>query len=166
MSERDDKTRKLIEDQLNLVATKLYCDHNKNEPCAECLEKIHGVISEIYGNISGIYGFIYKMHFENFCDTRGDVSGIYGNASGIFGDVSGLRGDVSGIVGDATGAFGDISNAKGDISGVRGNISKICGDFSGIDADTHEIIKMIEHRNYRTAKWKERYPTGINKKSR
>jgi len=73
----NDEMKERIKEQLRLNENKLYCSHNKDSVCAECLKNITG-------NVSGI---------------RGDVSGIRGNVSGIIGNVSGLKGNVSGIIG-------------------------------------------------------------------
>jgi hypothetical protein len=46
----------------------LYCTHDSEKPCAECMSGITGDVSDIYGNVSDISG--------NVSDIYGDVSDI------------------------------------------------------------------------------------------
>ena len=82
---------------------RLYCFHDEDKPCKECLSKIRGTIIRT-GNIANITG--------NITNIIGDISRINGNVSGIFGDVSKINGNVSGFAGDMTGIEGDISELR------------------------------------------------------
>jgi hypothetical protein len=50
----NDKTKSLIKAQLSLRVNKLYCSHDNNEPCAECMKRIMGNVSGITGDVTGI----------------------------------------------------------------------------------------------------------------
>lgn len=58
----------IIKKQLSLRETKLYCYHNRDAVCKDCLSKITGNVTDIRGNVT---------------DITGNVSGIIGNVSGI-----------------------------------------------------------------------------------
>jgi len=57
-----------IKTQLKLQKNILYCKHDANNICSECLKNLVGDVSGIYGDVSGI---------------RGDVSDICGDVSDI-----------------------------------------------------------------------------------
>ena len=51
-----------IKNQLSLVEYKLFCSHNKEKACEECLKKIKGDVSGIRGNVSGIKEILSKKN--------------------------------------------------------------------------------------------------------
>ena len=106
----NDEMKERIKEQLRLNENKLYCSHNEDSVCAECLKNITGNVSGLTGDVSVI---------------RGDVSGIWGDVSVIRGDVSVIRGDVSEIWGDVSGLKGDVSVIRGDVSEIRGSVDEI-----------------------------------------
>jgi len=72
-----------IKEQLKLRENKLFCIHNSEDACEDCLKNITGNVSGITGNMS---------------DIRGNVSGIRGDVSGITGNMSGITGNMSDII--------------------------------------------------------------------
>src|SRR3990167_916373 len=84
----------MIKEQLAYNGGMLYCLHNSERACEECMKKITGYVSGITGNVSGITG--------NVSWIRGYVSGITGNVSGITGYVSEITGNVSEITGNVS----------------------------------------------------------------
>lgn len=76
----DETLKKKIKKQLKLKEQKLYCRHNIDKPCDECMSKITGNTYYIHGDVSDISGDVSSIH--------GDISHIRGNVSRIFGDVS------------------------------------------------------------------------------
>jgi len=94
--------RKVLE-QLSLVERKLYCIHNREQACEECLKKISGY-EGLSGDCSGLSG--------NCSGLVGDCSGLVGNCSNLIGDCSELRGDCSGLSGYCSGLSGDCEEIK------------------------------------------------------
>ena len=84
-----ERMKKKILSQLALMENRLYCGHNIETACAECLKKI-----------------------SNYQGLRGNCSGLRGNCIGLSGDCSGLSGDCSGLSGNCTGLRGNCSEIK------------------------------------------------------
>src|SRR3990167_8507118 len=72
-----------IKNQLEYSENRLYCFHNSENACDECMKTIRGDVSGLRGDVSGL---------------RGDVSGLTGNVSGLTGDVSGIEGKTTEII--------------------------------------------------------------------
>jgi hypothetical protein len=71
----DDETRKIIMERLSLKGGgRIYCKHDRNKPCAECLSHVSGDLTGIRGNLS---------------DISGDLTGISGERGGDKGSVEG-----------------------------------------------------------------------------
>ncbi len=82
MKTKKEKNR-ILERLTSRKKDKLFCNHNKDKPCKECLSRIFGDVSGISGNVSGI---------------SGNVSGISGNVTGISGNIPGIFGDEKDII--------------------------------------------------------------------
>ncbi|MEM3858374.1 MAG: hypothetical protein QW478_03085 [Candidatus Micrarchaeaceae archaeon] len=156
------KQKARILKNLSLKRNFMYCKHDSQKPCPECMKRIKETF-DIYGNISGIRGNASEIEGDvsnikgDVSRIEGDVSNIKGNVSNISGDVSNIRGDVSGIRGEVEEVWGDVSNIrgyvslisgdvshiKGDVSGITGNVSNIIGDVSGISASAAEIREVL-----------------------